>query len=335
MVDAGERSPDEAQPPEKESNGVKGAKANTLITQQAIACYGKAALYPVCQAALDFLSLDAELRRKTEGVFPWGGRQRGASETLIEISLNRIKEAVFLRKVLAGLPGDRADDREAIEILLKAYETLAQFAGEFAREYAAADTIGRRAFRRVLKRWNAFANGARLTDSASRKLEILDFLHNKRTRAVLVKEGVEWQPPKGAEWQPTEQEISAYLETLADPLSNSEWRERLTAREIHSRLVNADFLKDQKGKERAQLHEIRRIARKLGIRLAEDKRGRKRKQSHRVNKKPKRRCGRPRTRPEVEFTGDIDRVLSELIQKSQGKARQPSYDQFLDIAEAN
>jgi hypothetical protein len=114
-------------------------------------------------------------------------------------------------------------------------------------------------------------------------------------------------------------------------LSDEAWAGRLTAREIQSRLVDAPG--DRHAKE------VRRLAKKLGIRLAKDQRGRKRKPylPKREPKQPKRPRGRPRTKPEpeLEFTGDIDKALSKLFRKSQGKPeRAPSKNQFWNSTEA-
>jgi hypothetical protein len=84
--------------------------------------------------------------------------------------------------------------------------------------------------------------------------------------------------------------------------------------------------------------EVRRLVKKLGIRLAKDLRGRKRKPylPQKEPKQPKRPRGRPRTNPEPElkFTADIDKAIAELFQKSQGRVRQPSKNQFWDSTEA-
>jgi hypothetical protein len=332
MVDAGERGSDEAR--QDNGSGVKYPEPNDLVGQQDIAYYGKAALYPVCQAALILWSFNTELDNKTRGVFPSGVSNQDGSGVEATVRRWRAEEA-YLRKFLSEMPGEpKGDDRETIRVLLKGYETRADFVDDFVREYKAANSAALKALRRVFRKMGALKNQPRprLKIASLRKLEILNFLHTKRLRAAFATAGhdLSGDPWSDNEWQPTEQELGAHIGTLSDPLCNSEWQGRLTAREIHFRLVTAGLLTGETGKEREELHEIRRIARKLGIRLAEDVRGPKRKPMRGVNKKPK----QPRTKPELEFTGDIDQVLSELCQKSQGKARPSSYNQFWDTAEA-
>ena len=55
--------------------------------------------------------------------------------------------------------------------------------------------------------------------------------------------------------------VNGYWEAVAGgerALSDEAWQGRLTAREIHSRLVNAGVLNGSRAKERKQLHEVRR-----------------------------------------------------------------------------
>ena len=53
--------------------------------------------------------------------------------------------------------------------------------------------------------------------------------------------------------------------------------------------------------------EIRRVAKKLGIRLAEDERGRKLKWPY-PPKEPKQPLGRPRTKPDIRFVSDLEAI---------------------------
>jgi hypothetical protein len=167
----------------------------------------------------------------------------------------------------------------------------------------------------VRKRWND--KKAFLGDSDRRTLEMLEMLRDEASKAAWAKGG-----------------IAVYIEAARGgdrALSDEAWAGRLTAREIQSRLVDAPG--DRHAKE------VRRLAKKLGIRLAKDQRGRKRKPylPKREPKQPKRPRGRLRTKPEpeLEFTGDIDKALSKLFRKSQGKPeRQPSKNQFWNSTEA-
>ena len=90
-------------------------------------------------------------------------------------------------------------------------------------------------------------------------------------------------------------------------LSDEVWQGRLTAREIQSRLVDAPGDKEAK--------EVRRLARKLGIRLAEDRRGRK----HLPKQEPRRPRGRPRIKPDVRFTNNLEVVESIAAAAAAGK----------------
>ena len=140
---------------------------------------------------------------------------------------------------------------------------LALFKCEYKRVIRTGDAKACRALQRLRKRW--IANEASLKAGDLRKLEMLNMLRDQVIKA-------KWTTGEATSG-------SGYWEALRGgdrPLSDEAWQGRLTAREIHSRLADAGVLVDQE-LERGQLHEIRRLARKLGIRLAEDQRGRKRK----------------------------------------------------------
>ena len=158
---------------------------------------------------------------------------------------------------------------EAVKKLPSKYQELRPWpAALFEREYDAAlyagDLAARRGLQRVRKRWIA-ANEEGLKAGNARKLETLNMLRDKVKKAA-------WQLKGGAS--------AGYWEALQSgdrALSDEVWQGRLTAREIHLHLVDAGVFSRSATKERRQLHEIRRIGRKLGIRLAEGQRGRKRK----------------------------------------------------------
>ena len=110
-----------------------------------------------------------------------------------------------------------------------------------------------RALQRVRKRWDD--KKAFLGDTDRRTLEILKMLRDKACDEAMAKDGA----------------FDRLLEAFRSahrPLSDEAWQALLTAREIQSRLVDAPG--DRHAKE------VRRLASKLGIRLAEDQHGRKR-----------------------------------------------------------
>ena len=93
-------------------------------------------------------------------------------------------------------------------------------------------------------------------------------------------------------------------------LSDEAWQGLLTAREIQSRLVDAPGDRDAK--------EVRRLARKLGIRLAEDQRGRKQ-NPYLPKQEPSRPRGRPRTKPDIGFTNDLEAREAMKVAAATGK----------------
>jgi hypothetical protein len=150
------------------------------------------------------------------------------------------------------------------------------------------------------KRW--LANEADLKDGDLRKLETLNLLRDKVIEQKRKIYGLS----------------DGYLEAARGgdrPLSDEEWQERLTARGIHSHIV-ATRGKRVAGDKDAK--EIRRVARKLPLRLALDERGRKRK-PYMAKQEPKRPLGRPRTKPDVWFTGDVEAIQGREVAAAGGK----------------
>jgi hypothetical protein len=307
---------------------VKYAKFNSLRTQQVIAQFGKSARYPVCQAALSLWWFRAELIDRMKG------------EVLFEKVLNRAKKlkveaegaikqfrkerqekeanlwAAQLRKIDKHLLEVQTCYEAKVGLRLSYQEAHQWTAARFNRERdvvaRAGDVKALRALQRVRKRWNN--KKAFVRDSDRRTLEILKMLCNKASDKVAAKGGMR----------------ARYLEAVrggSRALSDEAWQGLLTAREIQSRLVDAPGDMDAK--------EVRRLAKKLGIRLAEDQRGRKRKPYLR-KQQPKRPRGRPRTKPGLKLKGDIDQILAELSRESRGlpRPRQPSENQFWDSSEA-
>lgn len=98
-------------------------------------------------------------------------------------------------------------------------------------------------------------------------------------------------------------------------LSDEDWQGRLTAKQIHSHIVATRGVRVAGDKD---AKEIRRLARKLKVRLAEDQRGRKRK-PYMAEPEPKRPLGRPRTKPDVWFTGDVEAIQGREVAAAGGK----------------
>ena len=304
---------------------MKYSKANTVHTQQFIAQYGKAARYPLCLAALGLWRLDAELSEQTKKVAQaWElvnsvKQQRKEAIWLIDQLYKEQKQkevpqaSAILRNVDKLLPEVQKCFQATAKLWLHYDEWRELAAVQFERERVAAkgDTKARKALQRVRKRWND--KKAFLGDSDRRTLEILKMLRAKASDQVTAKDGAN----------------ARYLEAArggSRPLSDKAWQGLLTASEIQSRLVDAPVERDAK--------EVRRLAKKLGILLAEDQRGRKRKPYLR-KQKPKRPRGRPRTKAELVFKGDIAQAFDELVRESRGRApRRPSKDQFWDSSEA-
>ena len=152
---------------------------------------------------------------------------------------------------------------------------------------------------------------APLGDSDRRTLEILKMLRDELVKATWARDG-----PAAGYWEAA---------TVGDrALSDEAFKGRLTAREIQSRLKDAPGDRDAK--------EVRRLARKLGIRLDKDERGRKPK-PYLPKQKQKKPPGRPRAKPDLCFT-DIEQAIAELERKKRGKAPEASKNQFWDSIEA-
>lgn len=174
------------------------------------------------------------------------------------------------------------------------------------REYQAVVRAGEttktlRALQRTRKRWSANPNaiGVHLKDGDRRKLEILNTFQDEVVKAT---------------WSNNGAAVGYYEIGRAGEraLSDEAWQGLLTAREIQSRFVDAPGDKDAK--------EVRRLLKQLGIRPAEDQRGRKWKSPYLKRQKPKRSRGRPRTKIELVFTGNLEIAEADQRIKSRGKA---------------
>jgi hypothetical protein len=321
MVDAGKRGSDEAKPPEK-GDRVKSAKAYSLGTQQAIARFGKAARHPLCLAALDLWQWDAEmfvpmkdLVLREELVNRAKQLKEAAQAEIAQFRKERKgKEAnqafARLRKIDKLLLDVQTCYEAAVKLRSKYQELRGWLVGRFEHEKDAAlhagDSKARRALQRLRKRWSA--NEARLRDGNYRTLEMLNMFRDKVIKAAYAKDGG----------------IGGLLESVRGAhraLSDEAWEGRLTAREIRSQIVAARGSRvagDNYAKE------VRRLARKLGLRLAEDQRGRKRK-PYLAKQEPKRLRGRPRTKVGLEFHGSLDAVEAKQARKGKTPVRGADY----------
>jgi hypothetical protein len=293
---------------------VNYARANSLRTQQAIARFGKGARHPVCLAWLELAQMEAELSAQRKDV-------ELSRETISEAKQNKqeviklyhkaqnekvaYQASMLLGKINEHLSKAENWNRAAVK-LRSIFQELHQVAAErFDREWDAAtrakDTKALRALQRVRKRWNdkAFLVSDRIT------LEIVKMHRDKKIKAAWALDGA----------------LAGYMEAAFGgnrALSDEAWQGRLTTREVLSRLVDAGIINGSRAREREQLHEIRRVTRGLGIRLAEDQRGRKWKPPYQAKQEPKPPRGRPRGKIELDHTGNLELTQARKVRARMG-----------------
>ena len=126
---------------------MKGAKATSLRTQEAIARYGKAARHPLCLAALDLLRRDEELFKCTEEI------------ELSEEPVKRAKQISALsRKIDNHLL--KAQTRYQVAVKLRSFYqegrqwAVERFKCEYERVIRTGDAKACRALQRLRKRWD-------------------------------------------------------------------------------------------------------------------------------------------------------------------------------------
>ena len=274
---------------------MKYAKAHSLRTQQAIARYGKAARHPLCLAALELWRLDAELSK-------WSKNLVSIEEVLNSAKQMRKKACTpaLLRKIDNHLLKSQTRYQAAVKLRSFNQEGRRWAVELFERErdcvIRTGDAKARRALQRVRKRWNE--KGTFLGDSDRRTLEILKMLREEVSDEAWRRGGA----------------IAGYTEAARSggrALSDKAWQELLTAPEIQSRLVDAPG--DRHGKE------VRRLAKKLWIRLAQDKPGRKCKWPYPPKQEPKQPRGRPRTGPDIIPVNDLEAIQASKAAAERGK----------------
>ena len=290
---------------------MKYAKANSFHTQLAIARYGKSARHPLCLAALSLWRLDEEVSRWIKEVVRAEElvsstkqlRERAQMDIKQFRKERREKEAnevsALSREIDKLLLRAQARYQNVVKICLLYHELRQHPRAQFKRKYDAAIRTGDvrplRALQRVRKRLND--KKAFIGDTDRRTLEMLNMLNEEVRKAALEKGGAK----------------AGLMEAAlggSRPLSDEALQGLLTAREIQSRLVDAPVDRDAK--------EVRRLASKLGIRLAEDQRGRKR-NPYLSKQEPNRPRGRPRTKPDIGFTNDLEAKEAMKVGAATGK----------------
>jgi hypothetical protein len=312
MVDTGERGCYEAQAKAK-GDCVKG---HSLRTQQAVARFGNAARHSLCLVALDLWALEAERSKLTKDALAMKeflnstDQQKKQARALLDYFYKKgkqketIEAAALVRKLKEHVPKVQKAYQAQVKLLAMFEKFFIYLSGRFGRELLAAEraknTSALRALPRVQKRWKALSNGARLKYGELRELGILQMLRDKKIRAEWAKGGA----------------LPGYMEAAFGsnrPLSDDEWKGRLTAREIHSHLTATDGAGVAGDKD---AKEVRRIAKRLRIRLDEDQRGRKWKGPRPKNQEPKRPRGRPREKPELLPVNSIEEVETAVAKGS-------------------
>jgi hypothetical protein len=168
-------------------------------------------------------------------------------------------------------------------------EALDRFERELNDVVHTRDIKAFSAYQQLKKRWHSGRNGAHLTNGDKRVTGILNMLHVKVIEAALMKDGA----------------AAVYREIDGNRLLSDEiFYGRLTANEIRLQLA-AKYGPGVAGDSYAK--EIRRTAKRLGVRLAKDKRGAKWKPPiTQAENKVRRPVGRPRIRPEEIPTAYIE-----------------------------
>lgn len=293
--------------------------------QQVIARYGKSARYPVCLSAIGVWQSRAELAKwmkrevSDEQVLSRTKLLKEWAEAAIEQLRKEQKEKEVslwtkqLREIEKLLTKAQKCYEESVRVRLF-YQDSHQWAADiFNQERAVVartnDTNALQALQRVQKRWNN--RKAFVKDSDRRTLEILEMLRDTASDKVAAKKGPN----------------ARYLEAAQSGdrmLSDKAWQGLLTAKEIQSRLVDAPVDMDAK--------EVRRLVKKLGVRLARDKRGRRLKPPL-PKQKTERPYGLPRTTPWEEFISGTALAGSELSSRGPKDKKLPK-NQFWDSTQA-
>ena len=294
----------------------KISKALSLRTRKLIVRYGKDAQYPVCQAALSLWSLEAELATRAndglelENTLNRLRASKDQARSLLDLfyEKGKQKEAIQADTLLRNIGENLKKTQECYRATTKLFKLLqgelfplarAQF--KIKRDAVTEDAKARKALRRLRKSWKADADRI-LKAGERRTLRLLEMAQKKVIRAKWAKDGY----------------VAGWTEVALGsdrPLNDESWQGRLTAREVYSHIAATDDLcvagdKDAK--------EIRRTARGLEIRLAEDQRGRKWKEPRPKKQELKKPRGRPRTSVELVPYGDTDIPQGGEVRRSRG-----------------
>jgi hypothetical protein len=256
---------------------------------------------------------DAYSLRTQLAVARWG---KGARHPLCQAATSLWAIEKELRKVgndIALLKGDlgSAELRQIKEqYWLSVYDNLYTAAAtRFETELDTANVEEFGAYKRLKKRWSNGSSEAHLTVRQKRIIGILELLRDKVTKAAWAKGGAK----------------AGYIEAAFGgnrPLSDDAWQRRLTASEIHSHLVAAGVFNGN-GNKPAELHEIRRVVKRLGIRLDQDRRGPKHKPPYLLKRKKTTPStgvpvGRPRENFDVIKVADTDVIQAVEWKKALG-----------------
>jgi hypothetical protein len=278
-----------------------------LRTQLAVIRLGKSAQYPLCLAALDLWKVYADLSGQArDAELSWevlnsAKRQKEQARALRSAfqkaqQKKELEEAsALLCKIDEHLLKAQRCFRALVGLFSLTLEELRPIAvARFERECDAVVRVKNveavNALHRVKKRWSIGGNGSAHPISA--KIETLKILRRKAIKAAQTKGGA----------------IAGYMEAAFGgdrSLSDEYFSGRLTAREVHSHLMDVGGVRLAGDKD---AKEVRRLAGRLGLRLAEDKRGRKpAKLPCRAKQPPtpSRPCGRPRSKVELVFYEDL------------------------------
>jgi hypothetical protein len=251
-------------------------KTETWQQLHSVARYGSALRYPLCCAGLSLWETDAFwLRLIKESLLNQGARkdsehQRNQAKSLIA-QLRKARKADEAKQV-SHILEEVEDVRRKLETADEAnrqqipawrkIRTVAEqrFATESVAALRAHNFPALRALERAWKAWKQPNNQPQY-----RKLEILRVIRDGAVQRA-------WNDGGAA---------SGYWEIVSGPdrlLSDNHWP-RFTARQLHEHLVAVNAFSEPQNEEQAseQLHQVRRLAKQLGIRLLSDRRGPKRK----------------------------------------------------------
>jgi hypothetical protein len=256
-------------------------KVDTWLKGQTVARYGRALRHPLCQAALSFWQLNGDCLDALKDFLRLEGVIKNAEQNKVNVraqvrrlrKARKFKEAkqaaANLRTVHNLLRKMQSIDqslRKGIPSLLKLRAVAEK---RFAHDSIAALRRGNfNAFNALERAWKRYDSGDSQFDH--RTLGLLALVRDKACKRAWAKGGATAGYREAA--------LGAYR-----MLSDEDWPQ-LSAREVHSHLVEVKAFLPPRDEEQIneQLHEVRRLARRLGIKLSADRRGRKPRSKNRI-----------------------------------------------------